>query len=351
MATKGLRAVDYIANPAKHPPKPVCVVFGDESFLKLHSLARLREAVLGTDEGDFSLTTFEGPGAELRDVLGELATVAMFGDGKRLVVVDDADDFVSRNRPKLEDYVARPAATGVLVLQLKSFPGNTRLYKAVVAGGMAIDCSAPRAAGLSRWLSTWAKQAHGVQLAPSAADVLIELVGAEMGLLDQELAKLALSSGADKKVTAEMVHQLAGGWRTRTAWEMLDAALAGDVRGAMQQLDRLVAAGESPVGLLGQISASLRRFAAATRLVLQAEAAGRRIALRGALEQAGFRSFVLQKAERQLRHLGRRRGGQLYRWLLQADLDLKGASALPPRLILERLIVRLAASRQAIESG
>jgi hypothetical protein len=33
--------------------------------------------------------------------------------------------------------------------------------------------------------------------------------------------------------------------------------------------------------------------------------------------------------------------------LLQADLDLKGASSVPPRLILERLLVRLAAEGPA----
>ena len=126
---------------------------------------------------------------------------------------------------------------------------------------------------------------------------------------------------------------------------MLDAALGGNARVALVELDRLLASGESPIGVLGQISASLRRFAAATRLILQAEAAGRRIALRAALEQAGIRSFVLQKAERQLRQLGRQRGEKLYDWLLQADLDLKGASALPPRLILERLMIRLAAPK------
>jgi len=351
MAKKGLHAFDYLADPAEHPPRPVCVVFGDEPFLRRQSILRLREAVLGGDEGDFSLTGFEGPSAELRDVLEELATVAMFGGGKRLVVVDDADDFVSRNRAELEDYVARPARTGVLVLDLKSFPGNTRLYKAVAADGLAIDCSAPRAAGLARWLGAWAKQAHRVQLSQPAAEMLLEMVGPELGLLDQELAKLALTTEGDKRITPEMVRRLAGGWRTRTAWEMLDAALDGDVGGAMQQLDRLLAAGESPIGLLGQISASLRRFAAATRLILQAEATGRRPNLRAALEQAGVRSFVLQKAQRQLRRMGRERGGELYRWLLQADLDLKGASALPPRLILERLIVRLAASRETVQSG
>jgi DNA polymerase-3 subunit delta len=136
---------------------------------------------------------------------------------------------------------------------------------------------------------------------------------------------------------------MVGGWRAKTTWEMLDAALDGQPAAAMQQLDRLLASGENPVGLLAQISASLRRLAAATRLVLQAEAAGRRVALRPALEQAGIRAFVLQKAEQQLRRLGRQRGGQLYRWLLEADLDLKGDSTIPPRHILERLVLRLAA--------
>ncbi len=177
--------------------------------------------------------------------------------------------------------------------------------------------------------------------------MLVDLIGPELGLLDQELAKLALMTGSDKKITPELIGQAVGGWRARTTWEMLDAALDGNVDMAMQQLDRLLAAGEQPVGLLAQISASLRRFAAAARLVLAAEAAGRRTSLRDALGRAGVRSFVLQKAERQLRLMGRQRGAQLYRWLLQADLDLKGDSAMPPRLILERLIVRLAAPQGA----
>ena len=198
-----------------------------------------------------------------------------------------------------------------------------------------------------KWLADWAKQRHNVQLPQQSADLLIEMVGPELGLLDQELAKLALLVDEGRKVTPELVSRSVGGWRAKTTWEMLDAALEGKVSEAMLQLDRLLSSGEQAVGLLAQISASLRRFAAATRLVLQAEAARRRINLRDALAQAGIRPFVLQKAERQLRLLGRHRGANLYRWLLQADLDLKGESTMPPRLVLERLIVRLAAPQNA----
>lgn len=336
-----LHAIDYLAQPDKYPPKPVCVAYGDDLFLRRQVLLRIRHAVLGEDQGDFSLTTFEGPAAEFRDVVEELDTVAMFGD-QRLVVVEEADEFVSRYREVLEGYVAKPGRGGVLLLDVKSLPATTRLYKAIDARGLAVDCSAPPAARLTRWLGDWAKHAHKVQLSPAAAEMLTELVEPELGLLDQELAKLALLAG-DKKITPDMVQKYVGSWRAKTTWEMLDLALDGNVPAALRQVDRLLASGEVPIGLLGQISASLRRLAAATRLILRSEAAGRKIALRPALQQAGVKPFVLQKAENQLKRLGRHRGSQLYRWLLETDLDLKGDSPMPPRLVLERLIVRLAA--------
>jgi DNA polymerase-3 subunit delta len=339
---KPLHAVDFLAAPAKYPPEPVCVAFGEDAFLSGHVLSRIRGAVLTGDDGDFSLSVFDGSKAELAEVLDCLATLAMFGGGKRLVIVEDADKFVTRYRAELEDYVALPAGGGILVLALKSWPASTRLYKAVAASGLAIACSAPTPARLAKWLGSWSKQAHGIELQSSAADQLIEMVGPELGILDQEIARLALTTEPGGRITAATVKKAVGSWRAKTTWEMLDAALEGKSRDAMVQLDRLLLAGENPIAVLAQISATLRRFAAATRLVLQAEQAGRRAGLRSILEEAGFKPFVLGKAEQQLRKLGRQRGRQLYGWLLETDLGLKGNSLVQPRLILERLILRLA---------
>jgi DNA polymerase-3 subunit delta len=347
MGVAKLDAIEYLGQPDKYPPRPVCAAYGDEPFLRRQVLLELRRAVLGGDEGDISLTSFDGPTAEFRSVAKELLTLAMFGP-RRLVVVDEADEFVGRYRQALEDYVARPAASGILLLDLRTFPSNTRLFKAVNAQGLAIDCSLPAKSAeleafVRKWLVAWAKQTHKVQLSSNAADLLVERVGPELGLLDQELAKLALMAGNDKKITPELVQRMGGGWCAKTTWDMLDLALDGNATEALRQIDRLLAAGEAPVGLLAQISASLRRLAAATRLVLQAETAGRRIGVAPALEQVGVNRFYLKKTEAQLKRLTRHRGKLLYRWLLEADLDLKGDSQIPPRLILERLIVRLAA--------
>ncbi len=209
-----LHAIDYLAASDKHPPQPVCVAYGDDLFLRRQVLLRLRHVVLGDDEGDMSLTMFEGSSAEFRDVVEELDTVAMFGP-RRLVVVDEADPFVTRYREALEGYVAKPGRSGVLLLDVKSWPATTRLYKAIDAQGLAVDCSSPVAAKLTRWLSDWAKQTHKVQLSLNAAEVLVEHVEPELGLLDQELAKLALMTGDDKKITPELIQKHVGGWRAR----------------------------------------------------------------------------------------------------------------------------------------
>lgn len=337
-----VHAVDYLAAPSKHAPEAVNVVFGDEPFLKRLALTALKKEALGTGDADFSLSVLEGDKAVLRDMLDALSTVAMFGGGRRLVVIEEADDFVSQNREKLETYVAKPFPTGRLVLEVKSWPANTRLHQMVAKTGLPIECSAPKAAQLPKWLINWANETHGVPLDAAAAKMLVELVGPELGLLDQEIAKLALLVPEGGAISAKLVSNHVGSWRARTAWEMIDAALAGNLSGALVQLDRLLLAGEFPVAILGQISATLRRLAAATRTILSAEAQRQRVSLRSALEQAGVRSFVLSKSEAQLKHLGRDRGRQLYRWLLEADLALKGDSALPPRLVLENLLIRLA---------
>jgi hypothetical protein len=90
----------------------------------------------------------------------------------------------------------------------------------------------------------------------------------------------------------------------------------------------------------------LRRFAAATELIVAAERDRRRLPLREALSQVGVLPFKLTDAERQLRQIGRPRAQQLTNWLLAADLAMKSHNSADDaaRIELEALIVRLSAA-------
>ncbi len=356
-----MNALDFLANSKRQRIESVCAVFGDDAFLKMEVVAALRRQILSGSDDEFALTVFNGREVQLRDVRDALATQSLFGSGARLVVVEEADPFVSEHRSELEDYVAHssrscePSETGsapsrqtpggVLVLDVKTWPANTRLAKAVAASGLAVKCDTPNERQIKSWLIQRAKAAHQVHLESAAADALLELVPPELGILVQEIDKLALVVGEERVIDAKRVRENVGGWRTRAIWDMIDAAADGHAAQALGQLDRLIASGEKPHGLFPQIASPLRRFSSAVQLLEAAEADRRRLPLGEALAQAGVLPFKLRDAERQLRRIGRQRARQITGWLLAADLALKShnSSDERARIELERLIVRLAA--------
>jgi DNA polymerase-3 subunit delta len=343
---------------------PVYVVFGEDAFLAKLAVRRVRTMALGGDSDDVPDAVFDGADAQWRDVNDELSTVSLFGGERRVVEISDADTFVSAHRGKLEEYVQRPSSTSVLLLRVKSWPATTRLYKLIEEAGTAVDCGPPtKPSGRSKqldskrvldWIVARCEMVQRAKLTRPAAEELLELIGFELGRIEQELAKLATYVGEGGSISADTVAEVVGGWRAKTTWELLDAATEGDADEALRQLDRLLHSGESVQAIFGAMSWSLRRFADATRIVQRMEREGKRINLPAALEQAGFRKWprqAIESAERQLRQIGRERAGKLYRWLLDLDLALKGTHATPDRarFALEQMIVRLSKPYQAAQ--
>ncbi|MFV2066119.1 MAG: DNA polymerase III subunit delta [Pirellulales bacterium] len=338
-----IHALDYLAKPPAGVPS-VCVLSGGDPFLKREVFAAIRDQVLGDGDGEFCESRLSGETTEAHEVFDALATRGLFGGERRLVSVQRADAFVTRCRKPLEDYFVRPATSGVLVLDMAKWVTRSRLHAALTGGGIRIDCTAPKRQRVRSWLPKRAASPHGAKLSAQAALLLLETVGLDLGLLDQELARLALLAGPDRCLTETLIHESAGDWRVRSTWDLIDAAAEGRVAEALTQLDRIIVAGEHPISILAQLASTLRRFSAAADLVEACEASRQPVSLSAVLAQAGFPPFVLKKAEKQLKQVGRPRAHQIRRWLLDADIALKGVSSALPRarLELEKIIVRLA---------
>ncbi|MDR0521233.1 MAG: DNA polymerase III subunit delta [Planctomycetaceae bacterium] len=354
---------EYLDNVSKYPPLPVCVIFGNDGFLRMNAYRQLCRQVLADEESEFSLTRFDGGDLPkfgekkeekmtFKHLLQELQTAAMFGSGKRFVCFDEADKFVSENRAAFENYAVNPSQNAVLLLQLSEFASNTKLYKTVAESGLIIEAKTLSEKDMPQWVIKWSKSRYKIPCDTAAAEMMVQRVGGtdidrgiakeQHGLIDQELAKLSVLADSKTGITVDLVEKYVGSRRTQKVWDMLDLALAGQTAAALRQLDLLLLSGEHAVGILAQMSASLRKFAAATEIILDAERRKTKISVRSALEKAGVKGFILNKAEGQLLKLGRHRGGKLLKQLLQLDLALKGDSKADPRLLLETLIIGIA---------
>lgn len=214
--------------------KPVYALVGTDSFLQLQKLAEVRRQL----PKDVQAVDVGGEQAALADVLDELRSFAMFGSGK-LVVVRGADDFISRFREQLEDYLAHPSDSGTLVLRCNTLPKNQRIHKLIAKVGQIEECEPPPVGRLPQWIISQARTAHNIALDNASATLLADLIGADLGKLDNELAKLALQVESGR-ITPDAILASVSFQREQEMYDMTNELAMGRPAEALQRWRHLV---------------------------------------------------------------------------------------------------------------
>ena len=98
------------------------------------------------------------------------------------------------------------------------------------------------------------------------ADLLVALVGADLGRLAQEIEKICLYS-PEGPITAEDVAAASSLLAEAVGWDLTTAIATRDPNRAIEQLHRLLEHGDAPRRLLGLIGWKLRQLAIAVELV------------------------------------------------------------------------------------
>jgi DNA polymerase-3 subunit delta len=330
----------------------VVILAGAEAFLRQMHAEALRLALVQA-RGGVDVFRFEGERAAVADVLDECRTIGLMGTHK-LVIVDDAELFVraadedepeappARRGPRapsrrelLERYAAAPCEHATLVLRSASWRAG-RLDELVREVGAVVECKTMSDADAARWARSRARAAHGVRLEEGVSQRLVEMVGADLGRLDGEVAKLALAAGPDGAVTQDLIDDLVGPSRDTLAWTIQSGMLTGDAALALSQLDAIL--GRS------QRDMTIPATWACVDLARKLHAAGRAI-------RAGVPSFQVRSAlklwgdsERSVSQAAMRldphgAAGLLHECVLADAAQKSGLGR--PRRTLERLVVRL----------
>lgn len=346
-----MHAFEFLAQTGPLTDMGLWAIHGDDRWLRKTAMQALQRRVLGDDDSVGPVKFGEGP-FDWADVADSLSSVSLFGPPISLVIVEDADKFVTQCRGKIEQWAGRPAGRAALVLDVASWPGNTNLAKLTAAQGHSILCSLPRTKGANggldfksivSWLQHRAKTVHEFSISQDAARHLIDNSLPELGLWDQQLSKLALYAMDGRKVDAELIDEVIGGWGQKDSFAMINLALDGQAAAAVRVLERLLQGGEIPQAMFGAMAWTLRRYAAAIRNLELEERGGSRGNLPGALSQAGFYGGQLNSAQERIKHLGRKRCREMYQRLLEFDLKLKGSHSTPDRVrwLFETTLIEL----------
>lgn len=261
------------AAPTRSPkePFPIYAIVGTDSYLISQARREILRKALGNEPDPMAICEFEGRTAALADVLDELRSPSLLAP-LRVVIVREADPFVSSARANLEEYLENPSTTGVLVLQVRTWPSNTRLYRAAQAIGRNIACEAPKRAALPGWIKTRATEGYQCAMAPGAAERLADLVGSQCGRLDAELAKLASYVAPATQITRADVDALVGSSREERVFGIADAIVERKPATALAMWHQVLATDrDAPYRAMGGLAWGFRRLTAARRMLESGE--------------------------------------------------------------------------------
>ncbi len=277
--------------------------------------------------------------------LVDAAQTPPFLTGRRVVVGREMGRFASADSlGPLLGYLQNPLETTDLVLVWEKGPGLQRLgavpkplSEAVArSGGEVIGAGVPRGRdGAAKWVDAQIAAA-GLRLRAGAKRLLADHLGEDMSRLPSVLATLASAYGPDRPLEAGDVAPFIWEAGSVPPWELTDAVASGEIADALDKLCRMLHAGGR--NEMQVFSALYNHHSRLLRLdgadVADEKEAAVLLGVKGS-------TFPARKALSQARKLGPKKIARSVELLAQADLDLRGATGVPPEAVLEVLVARL----------
>ncbi len=256
----------------KEPTAPIWLIVGDAPLLVDRAVERIVEAIrprVGVPA--FNFGRFRAP----EDGVAGLAaarTLPMMAP-LRLVVITELGQGEDAFFTAVQEYAEAPSPSAVVVLAGRGFPAvrkggtnwGSRIRNRVKKTGVVLGY---KAGDVAPWRFA-IEQARGLghDLSRADAELLVELVGADLGTLAREVDKATLYVGPGEAVTADAIHAACSALAEAVVWDLTAALAARDEAAAVAALHRLIQDGDAPHRLLALVAWQLRSLLQASEMI------------------------------------------------------------------------------------
>ncbi|MFN8593949.1 MAG: hypothetical protein U0031_21040 [Thermomicrobiales bacterium] len=258
----------------------IYLVLGPDRLLAQAATSRIaREA----DPDAANTSTFDAKETPLDQVAMAVGSASFFGTPRVVIVTDalaktsretvaDTSTDEAQTRPDkglggITSLLAGVPASNVLILHEPSLASAPAALKSLASSFTVIASDPPRGRELIAWIEDAARSRETIIDRRAAQDLAETLYPQtwdrkpsnprydrppNLALLTTEIDKLALAAHPGP-ITVQHLRALVPGGPDQRLFRFVDAAMKGDIRTALGELDRLEGAGEEPAMLLAQV--------------------------------------------------------------------------------------------------
>ena len=315
----------------------IYIIHGEDDFSKKQFLNGLVEELGHEDLRDANTTFLDGSGLTLSHLM-EVGSVMPFLAEKRLVVVKSLLSrfevppraATTRKRGNKHDALLAewdriseslglfPETTTIVFLEI-NLNLNNPVVQEIKKCAQVKQFVSLKGENLRRWINGRVSEL-GSRITPGATKVLIEFIGPDLWMMENELQKLALYAGADH-IDEETIKLLVSRFQEANIFKIVDAILEGRSFEAIQSARKFFDDGEHVSYILIMIARQLRLILLAKSLIknnVKGNSLAQRLGLRA--------EFAVERTIAQAHRNDVENLTLAYRKLLDADLSVKTSS-------------------------
>ncbi|MBF0171969.1 MAG: DNA polymerase III subunit delta [Magnetococcales bacterium] len=251
---------------------PCILLYGQDQGMIQRESQLIRQQVLGegTEEG-FDHESFIAEALDEERFLTACRAFPFFSE-KRLVTLKEIDKLPAGSRKTVIDYLGKPSPSTVLLILGGNLPVTHPVRKQCEQDKRhwAVAYFPLDPSNLRTWLRNHLARA-GYEVEADALRFLAGRLDGDTLSAEAEMEKLMLFMGNARRIGLDECLAMVGETRVHSGFGLMEALFSGHVGQAMAILDRVLAAGDEPLQLLGLLISRLRRLIQARAMLAAGE--------------------------------------------------------------------------------
>ncbi|MDX1492966.1 MAG: DNA polymerase III subunit delta [Longimicrobiales bacterium] len=230
----------------------VFYLHGEDHFRKEASVRALVEAHLDPATRDFNYDPLRGTEVDGETLASVLATPPMMAEW-RVVVLREVEGLASTKKARDELLaVAQNPPPGLALVMSCTVPSGSKakFYRDLAKHARSVEFRALSESDVPGWLMDRAEEVHGVRMEPEAAQALGAAIGTDLGVLSQEMEKLAQFVGDRESIGIADIEAAGTRLPSQDRWRWFDLVGERKFQEARGSLTVLLGQGETGVGLV-----------------------------------------------------------------------------------------------------
>ncbi|MFJ7974986.1 DNA polymerase III subunit delta [Peribacillus sp. JNUCC 23] len=258
--------VDVWKSIKKKQFAPIYLLVGTESYLINETKQLLMQHALLGDEIDFNFSQYDLEETPIETALEDAETLPFIGE-RRLVFVQnpffltagDKKQKVEHDVKRLEAYLADPVPYSILVIAApyEKLDERKKITKELKRKAVVVEAKKLNEHELKVWIRDRAAMSQ-IQIDEQAIDLLLELAGTNLMMLTNELDKMAMYVGEEKRIDAVIVEKLVAKSLEQNIFTLVDHLLQRKIESAITIFHDLLRQNEEPIKILSVMAGQVR---------------------------------------------------------------------------------------------